>query len=149
MHCSGSLRIAKTLQKPLRKLAEFIAKITLLNINCFSTFPSCDASLKDESRSGCLSSHDQDALRGLVECNPRKTTRELETNLNTFQSIICSNLKKTYTKKEYENLLRKLPALGNWRNVVLLLHNGKPPSVRIFTIKITIQTPWLIINSCS
>ena len=62
--------------------------------NWFSKFRSGDTSLRDEPRPGRSSDLDQDALRELVECNPRKSTRELALDLNTSQSTICRHLKK-------------------------------------------------------
>ena len=62
--------------------------------NCFSKFRSGDTSLKDEPRPGCSLDLDRDALRELVEYNPRKSTRELALDLNTSQSTICGHLKK-------------------------------------------------------
>ena len=56
--------------------------------NWFSKFPSEDTSLRDEPRLGRSSDLDEDILRELVECNPRKSSRELAFELNTSQSTI-------------------------------------------------------------
>ena len=41
--------------------------------NWFSKFHSGDTLLRDETRLGCSSNLDQDALRKFVECNPHKS----------------------------------------------------------------------------
>ena len=62
--------------------------------NWFAKFRSGDMSLKDERRPGRSSDLDEDALRELLESNPRKSTRELALVLNASQSTICRHLKK-------------------------------------------------------
>ena len=62
--------------------------------NWFSKFRFGNTSLKDERRPGCSLDYDQDALRELVKCNLRKTTRVLVLDLNTSQSITCRHFKK-------------------------------------------------------
>ena len=63
-----------------------------------------DTSLGDESRTGCSSGHNQNALRELAECNLYKSTQELALYLNTSQSMLCCNLKK----------IGKVRKLGVW-----------------------------------
>ena len=48
----------------------------------------------DEPRPGCSSNLNQDALKELMECNPRKSTRELALDLNTSEATTCHHLKK-------------------------------------------------------
>lgn len=50
--------------------------------------------MNDEPRPGRSSDFDDDALKALMECNPRQSTRELAVKLNTSQSIICRHLEK-------------------------------------------------------
>ena len=62
--------------------------------NWFVKFPSGDTSLKDEPTPGRSSEFDAEALKSLVECNARQSTRELADKLNTSQSTICRHLEK-------------------------------------------------------
>ena len=52
-----------------------------------------DTSLR-AARLEYLSDNDRNALRELIECNQRKSTRKLTLDLNTFQSTICSRLRE-------------------------------------------------------
>ena len=45
------------------------------------------------AKPGRSSDLNQDPLRELVECNPRKSTQELALDLNTSQSSMCRHLK--------------------------------------------------------
>ena len=72
--------------------------------NWFVKFRSGDTSLKDESRPGRSSEFDAEALKSLVECNARQSTRKLADNLNTSQSTICRHLEK----------MEKVRTLGVW-----------------------------------
>ena len=60
----------------------------------FSKFHSGDTLTRDEPQPGRSLDFDGDALRGLVECNPRRCTRELALDLNTSKSTMCCHLKK-------------------------------------------------------
>ena len=62
--------------------------------NWFSKFHSSDTLLKDEPRIERPSVLDQEALRELVECIPRKSTQEVPLDLNISQSTICHHLKR-------------------------------------------------------
>ena len=62
--------------------------------NWFSKISSNDTSLRDQPRLGRSSDLNQKALRGLMEFNPRKSTRELTFDLNTSKSTICHHFKK-------------------------------------------------------
>ena len=62
--------------------------------NWFVKVRSEDMSLKDEPRPGRSLDFDAEALKSLVECNARQSTRELADKLNTSQSAICHHLKK-------------------------------------------------------
>ena len=72
--------------------------------NWFVKFCSGDTSLKDEQRPGRSSDFDDDALKALVEYNPRQSTQELADKLNTSQSTICRHLEK----------MEKVSKLGVW-----------------------------------
>ena len=61
-------------------------------------------SLKDEPRPGRSSDFDAEAVKSLVECNARHSTRELADKLNTSQSAICRHLEK----------MGKVSKLGVW-----------------------------------
>ena len=50
---------------------------------------------------------DQDALRGLMKCYPRKNTRELAHDINTFQSKNLPPLEKD-RKSEQDGRLRRI-----------------------------------------
>ena len=63
-----------------------------------------DTSLKDKSSQGCSLDFDAGALKALVECNARHSTREVVDNLNTSQSTICRHLEK----------MGKVSKLGIW-----------------------------------
>ena len=60
--------------------------------------------MKDEPRPGRSSDFDAEALKSLVECNARQSTRELADKLNTSQSTICRHLEK----------MGKVSKLGVW-----------------------------------
>ena len=72
--------------------------------NWFVKFLSGDTSLKDEPRPGRSSNFDAEALKSLVECNARQSTRELAGKLNASQSTICRHLEK----------MEKVSKLGVW-----------------------------------
>ena len=66
---------------------------TLLIAKKFETgiqYRSSDMTLRDKPSSGCSS----DALKELMECNPRKSTQELALDLSNSQSPIFRHLKK-------------------------------------------------------
>jgi len=58
----------------------------------FARFRSGDFDLKDRQRSGRPSVLDNDVLKTMVESDPRLSTRELATKLNTSQSTIDRHL---------------------------------------------------------
>lgn len=62
--------------------------------NWFVKFRSGETSLKDEPRPGRSSGFDDEALKSLVESNPRQSTRELAKTLNTSQSTVRRHLEK-------------------------------------------------------
>ena len=68
------LKITQTLQKQQKITLVFITKVSLLT-DKFEPGPGRSLDL------------DQDALRELVEGNPRKSTKESVLDRNTFQSI--------------------------------------------------------------
>ena len=100
MLCCRSLTIIKILQKKLRKFTLFMGKVSLLTSNSRTGFQSFVQviSLRNEPRLGRSSDHDQNALRELEECNPRKSSRELKLDFSTPQSTICRYLKKKIGK---------------------------------------------------
>ena len=72
--------------------------------NWFVKFCSVETSLNDEPRPGHSLDFDAEALKSLVECNARQSTRELADKLNTSQSTICCHLEK----------MGKVSKLGVW-----------------------------------
>ena len=60
--------------------------------------------MTNEPRPGHSSDFDAEALKSLVECNARQSTRELADKLNPSQSTICHHLEK----------IGKVSKLGVW-----------------------------------
>ena len=84
-----------------------MAKVTSLDgqvWNCFLMFCPGEKSWRDEARPRCLQQLDQDALRGLVEYNQLKGTRELALHLKISQSSVHCCIKK----------VGKMSQLGLW-----------------------------------
>ena len=83
----------------------------------FSKLHSGDRSPRDESRPGCSSNIDQDALRELMPFNPHKNTQKLTLDFNTFQSTIFCHLKmiKTWASWAFGfliNLVRRIKKIA-------------------------------------
>ena len=69
---------------------------------------------------------------GGMQSAQKYSRKELALDLNLSQSPICHHFKKDFFLKcEHENIWRKRTTLVNTRNIVLLLDNRKPNSVRI------------------
>ena len=58
----------------------------------FRKFRDGDLSLEDEEGRGRPSAVDNDQLKAIIEADPRKTTRELEADLNVDHSTIVRHL---------------------------------------------------------
>lgn len=100
-------RLGTTVNDAHRRVCQAFGEGTVSQRTCFhwfSRFTLGDYSIEDKPRSGRPSNLDEDALRRLIEANPRLTTREIGITLGCSHSIIEDHLVT----------IGKVSKLGSW-----------------------------------